>query len=291
MRFCTRAFAGALLLALAWSTAAQAKDYLTPGTERFKFWGGVGLNIYDNSVRIGSSNTPLQGSINLEDDLNLDKTRPAAFLGGYWRFYPKHRFTASYTRLRQSGSNTLSTDIHFVDNDGNTVTANTGAETNTDLDIDLATLGYLYSFYHRKDFELSAGAGLYWADLSLKLSAQGNLVINNGTPSSVSIERSVDLSVAAPLPYIGFTASYFLKPNWSLGTYGNFFYLELEGGDLTGSLWNFGFNTEYYFTRNVGIGGALTVFGVKADTKDGDTKADLEYSYLGPQLYLVGKFK
>ncbi len=288
MKLSFRLAIGAMLLALAWSTSVHAKkNYLTPGTEKFKLFAGVGLTRFDSDIRLGSSNLPLSANISLEDDLDMDQQIPAAQIGGYWRFKPKHRLYVDHTRLQRSGDVTAQRDISLGDDqDGNPITVRAGAQIATDLNVNLTAIDYRYSFFNRKDFELYASGGIFWAELKFRVFAQGEL--NDGTGFATGREFETSTSGQGPLPAIGIGGQYFIKPNWSLGAAGKGFFIEI--GDIRGALSSLNFFTEYYFTKHVGIGGALSNFKLDVEFKDNTSKAKIDYTYFGPAIYLVGKF-
>jgi hypothetical protein len=249
---------------------------MAPGTERFKFWGGVGIEVFDTQVQARAGGSVVGVSVDLEDDLGLEESLPAYSLGGEWRFRPRQRLRGTYTSFTRSATTVLDESIEIGDQD-----FPIGAEIDSEFEISLASLDYLYSLLKRKDFELSASGGIYWATLRFSVETQGQA-------GPITGDGEYSTKGEGPLPAFGFRGTYYIDPRWSLIAAVKAFFISIS--DIEGQLVSLGLGTEYYFTRHFGIGGAIESLRLNAKIDDDKTPWELDVGYLGPQIYFVGKF-
>jgi hypothetical protein len=249
---------------------------MAPGTERFKFWGGAGIDVFDTQVQARAGGSVVGISIDLEDDLGLEERLPAYSIGGEWRFRPRQRLRATYTSFTRSATTVLDKSIEIGDE-----VFPIGAQIDSKFNISLTSLDYLYSLLKRKDFELSASGGIYWATMKFVITseAQAGPVTGDGEYSTKG---------EGPLPAIGFRGTYYIDPRWSLNAGVKAFFISIS--DIKGQLLSLSLGTEYYFSRHIGIGGAIESLRLDAKIDDDKTPWELDVGYLGPQIYFVGKF-
>jgi hypothetical protein len=266
----------AVLTGLVCPGVEARKAPMAPGTERFKFWGGVGIDLFDTQVQARAGGSVVGVSIDLEDDLGLEERLPEYGFGGEWRFRPRQRLRATYTSFSRGATTVLDRSIEIGDE-----VFPIGAQVDSNFDISLTSFDYLYSLLKRSDFELSASGGIYWATMRFDITAeaQAGPVLGGGEYSTKG---------EGPLPALGFRAAYYIDPRWSLNAAVKAFFISIS--DIKGQLVSLGLGTEYYFTRHVGIGGSIESLRLDAKIDDDKTPWELDVGYLGPQIYFVGKF-
>lgn len=265
-----------VLAVVAGSVAEARKEPLAPGTERFKFWGGVGLDLFNSQVQARAGGSVVGVTIDLEDDLGLEEKLPVYGFGGEWRFRPRQRVRATYASFVRSATTVLDRSIEIGDE-----VFPIGAQVDSKFDISLTSFDYLYSLLKREDFELSVSGGIYWATMGFSIEAEGQA-------GPVTGEGEYSTKGEGPLPAFGFRAAYYIDPRWSLNAAVKAFFISVS--DIQGQLVSLSFGTEYYFTRHVGIGGAIESLRLDAKVDDEKTPWEVDVGYLGPQIYFVGKF-
>jgi len=265
--------------------AAQAEEWIQPGTETWLISGGVFLPEFDTKLRVNNSNTDGGIGVDLEDQLKLDKRDETGYADLKWRFFKKHRLGVGWFHFGRDTGATAQGDIEI--GDGNVIQA--GATLYTSLDMDVFPISYAYSFINNEKHELSGLLGIHWTDIEFLVDASA-WVDNGGTGPSG--QGRISAKAAAPLPLIGVHYRYSFSPKWSGALGAAFFKLDLDDdlSSFSGSLYSVRADTEYWFWNNVGFGAAITAFEIDVDVSDDDWHGNLEYKYWGPQLYVRARF-
>jgi len=226
------------------------------------------LRIDDRSLRLGTV-------LDLEDDLNVEDSASVLRFDGYYRFNRAHRLEWTYYSLDRQGSAGLSRDIEI----GN-VEFPLGFTVDTELDIRVAEIGYVWSFINVEPYEFFLGAGLNVRDV--KLTAVGTGLLS-GT------ERRFDNSGKLPMPTVTLGGRYNvldkLSLNFKMATFG------IKFDEQSGRLQDTYFLAEYDITKNFGIGGGFNVYNLDLQfARDDDFSGELKTSYRGLLLYFTGSF-
>ncbi|HVN33514.1 MAG TPA: hypothetical protein VMT45_16170 [Thermoanaerobaculaceae bacterium] len=269
-----------LAMAAAGSAMAQA---VVSETEREAVRGvpdkwGVALGsfwqTFDTTVRLDGQ-TRTGTDINWEHDLGMDKNRTDFELALFYRLGDRHRIDVIYTAWNRSHSKTLDRDIQW----GDTI-YHAHASLDSSLDTKLFNIIYKYAFFNngKVNFGLNGGISSLWLDF--KLSGQASV---SGSPVSGRVVESK--SQILPIPVIGAHFEMTLLKRLFWRAEGNFFAASIAG--YNGNLTILNTSLDYYFTRNVGLGGgfASNVFKV---TTSGSRGGDLfvRYSFSGVYAHL-----
>jgi hypothetical protein len=265
--------------------AAQAEEWIRPGTETWNISAGVFLPEFDTKIRVNNTNVDGGLGVDLEDQLNLKKRNETGYVDLKWRFFEKHRLGIGWFRLGRDASATATGDIEI--GDGNII--NAGATAYTELNMDVIPFSYAYSFINNDKHELSGFIGIHWTDIEFLIDASAWADKDGSGPSG---QARLTASAAAPLPLFGLNYRYNFSRKWTGGIGAGYFSLSMseDTSSFSGSLYNFRADTEYWFWKNVGLGAAINSFGIDVDVSDSDWHGNLEYKYWGPQLYLRARF-
>jgi hypothetical protein len=244
--------------------------------EKFGVDLGVFLAGLDSNIRLG---TGIGVDIDVEQLLDLDSTNTVFRAGALWRFTNnrRHRLDLTWFSFRRDGNRRILEDITIEDDDGNTITIETGTTIETFFNLDIYKLDYSYSFFQDERIDLAAGIGVYVMPIDFGIKVRGLL------------EEEGSEKFTAPLPVFGLRMDVALTPKWFIRSGAQVFYLEYD--NFTGSILEFRTALEYNPWKHVGIGVGFDTFGLRLEA-DGeewpgiDLKGNVEFNYAGVQLYL-----
>lgn len=255
---------------------AQARYDDSPLRDRFKLkLGGFDTRDVSSAVRIDDRRRGLGTLLDAEDDLNVEDSATVFRLDGFYRFNRAHRLEWTYYSITRNGSTGLSRDIRI----GN-VEFPVGFTLDTELDVRVAEVGYIWSFINVEPYEFFLGAGFNVRDVTLTATGTGLIA---GT------ERQYDDGGTLPLPTVTLGGRYNvtdkLSLNFKLASF------SLQSGEQSGRLQDTYFLVEYDITKNFGIGGGLNTFNLDLEFDVNDSfSGELRSGYSGILLYLAGSF-
>ena len=220
--------------------------------------GSYAVVRYESSMSLTDANLGAGISISPEDTLGVQTEQSVLRLDGYYRFTKTHALTYSWYSISSDGSKTLEDDIDWLDQNGDPITIEIGANVNTTLDYDIFKVGYLYSFYHTDKVNLAVGAGLHTTRIAIGLRAE-----STGTPLDTK-----DVNTLLPLPVFSFGIIYHVTPKFAWHIKAEYFALQYDKWE--GSYTDTTMGIEYRFFKNVGLGIALASNSLKVteDTSD-----------------------
>ena len=106
-------------------------------------------------------------------------------------------------------------------------------------------------------------------------------------------QGSMKEDITAPLPVVGLGFDFAITPKWIIRQQMDLFYFEI--GDFKGGITSYNFALEWLTWKHVGFGLGLDAMRVNVEAKGSDYpgidfRGDIEFSYLGAQLYLKAYF-
>lgn len=258
----------------------MAEGWIMPGEERFKINGGAFFALFDSNLSIDSNVLGEGTDLDLEDDLDFNEETYTYRLDGYWRFAKRHRLFAGYFIFERDAMAQATDDLQIGDD-----IYPAGAGIISDFTLQIAPMAYGYSFLNDEKHELSGIIGLHWMEMDFAV--RGYASLGSGT-----LIGETSAKAGAPLPMFGFSYEYRFSQYWTAGADFEAFYLDVSDDTFifSGSLLNIGVKTEYWMTKNFGVGAALSYFYLNVDVEDTDWKGELGYQYFGPQVYLSLRF-
>ena len=246
-----------------------------PAGERFKFRVGTFLvDRTDTTARFDSNRFPLGTLIDLEDDLNVDRTERVARLDGFYRFTPKHRIEWSYYTSRRGGEAVAEREFQIGDPDnplGGFVIPK-GARVDTQWDFDLLKVGYDYSFLNKKRYEMFIGAGLNFRNLNVDISYQANV-------GSATVGDSINTTELLPLPTATIGGRWNLTRKLQAIFSYDFFFLEFD--EYVGQYQEVLLSLEHSTFKHVGFGAAIDLGSLNVRANNDDFRGEFDYRVAG----------
>lgn len=198
-----------------------------------------------------------------------------------WRINPKHHLRFLYFDNSNRRTKTIDEDLAWGD-----YVFQANAAVDVDTTFKVYALAYEYAFLRTPSYEVSASFGAHVTDLSLALSASGNVTGPGGQPVSDAVTETGDL--LAPLPMVGLRAGWVVLPNWYLDAQAQVFALSTNG--WSGSWSDIRVGATWMFHKNFGIGLGWNRFANNVDVEKSSFKGSLKLRYSGVQAYLTGTF-
>ena len=260
--------AAALVLfsALAGAQEPQRGDYLT---NRFSVTVGVFALRPETTVRLDALNGRIGTTLNMEDDLGLDRSATAADLTFSARIGERHRIELEQFGIDRTGERSNLRTIN-VGND----TYEVGLLLESEFDMDVTRLGYAYSFIRDDKKEVGIHAGVHVTDMAMRVTA----ALRPITESTQEIGNTT-----APLPVVGVQGAYRFLPRWTMRGRGQIF--RLAAGDYEGAINHVAIAFEHATFEHVGLGVALDFFEVDLESEDTSFIGAFELKFTGPRLF------
>jgi hypothetical protein len=211
--------------------------------------------------------------ISLEDELGLEEDKAFLRSDGHYRFNPRHAIGFGYWGLKRSGQRTIDDEIDW---DGNVY--DVGVVLDTDFNIDWLRVDWRYSFLRTDRGEAGVNIGLSSYNFEVALDGTGTV---NGVPNN---RVRAEETLFAPVPTFGMFVNFAITPNVLFR--GAFNWLDLEAGDIDGSVTDVLLVFEWYFTEHFGIGGGASRTSIDY-TDTSDDPLTLDYSQSGFLAYLT----
>lgn len=273
----------ALLVAMTipWGVCASVEDdMIGVGKDRFRFSLGSFGPAFNTELRVAAEDVGPGDEVDLEDDLDLKSDDTSIYLSGGWRFRPKHRIFVSYFDSTREGEATATDEIQIGDE-----VYPAGASLRTELSLRVMPINYNYSLKKTERSELAVTGGLHWN--AVKLRVEGS-----ASAGAQDVDAEVEAKVNAPMPLLGMDYQYAFTPRWHGGARGEVFWFDFAGStiDVGGTIVNVRLSTDYWITRNMGLGAAVNYFQIDLEAESDSWDGDLKYGYFGPQIYVVLRF-
>lgn len=274
----------AAIAAMMASGVAAAADGMIPfGKETFQIDLGYYRPNFKSSFSQSFPGSPIPpGTIDMENDLGLDKHLDVWRLNGYWRFAENHRIFFGYYNLNRDTGATLNKNIGpiSIPSLGVNDTILAGSNVNTKTNWDVYILGYGYSFYKTDTVEITGKIGFDVANISASLNGTLNTLANGVLVGATAGNNS---NVTAPLPVIGLSGEWAFAPQWKLiGSLGGF---KVKVSDVDASVVDGTIAVDYRLLRNVGVGIGWSWLKLKGDVTKSDWNGSLNWRTDGLQIY------
>jgi len=278
----------ALLTVLALSTlslssyAADASQWKDP---IITITAGSSITEFNAEVRADSKQFDSIGTtIDFEDDLGFDDSNTFDRFQIRWDINRRHNISLTYLPMDRSASVRLDEDIQYDD-----IIIEGNARVDSKAEIDIYDLEYTYNFIAREKHRLGATLGIHTIRWNLELTAYGEVTfLQNKNTQQFSDGYEVEDSLDAPLPLIGFSYAYMPTKRWRLSAAARV--LDLTIDEYHGAMFLTNFAAEYYLTRNIGIGTAITAFDIEVDADKDSFEGELQWAYSGLNAYLIARF-
>ncbi|USD53053.1 hypothetical protein J4N37_19585 [Vibrio sp. SCSIO 43153] len=228
-------------------------------------------------------------TIDFESDLDLKEFTVLPYVEVEYYFNKKHSIYVDWRSLHREATRTAVTKPFEVTVDGTTYAVQAGSKLTTELNIDIARLGYGYQFYTSDKWAVDVLAGLHVMWLSLGLDGKLGAKVSGVDEIPVMfVDEAVLNDVTAPLPDLGLRAEYALTEDWILKSHAQVFYLAVD--DIEGYLLEVDFGAKYFFTEQFRVTGAFNYYEVGVDYESDSSALDVTYRFYGPMLTIAYTF-
>jgi hypothetical protein len=251
--------------------------------ERYEMSIGGAITSFDTKIRINSRDNSIDSEIDFEEGLGFDNNVRLGWINGKWRMADRHRLSVLYVPIKRTTSYTTTSDLNI---DGNVIKS--GAFVGASVRTHVFDIEYIYSFFKRPDWEIGFSAGIYWMNSLAEVAAAGEIIVEGSDQAEFRTNYEANQRLIAPLPLIGFTASYAFNPKWKAHATAR--YLDVAISDIDGRIMQLNLATEYYFTKHIGAGASLGSFDVSVRQNGVVLLNSLTYEYAGLQAYLTFKY-
>lgn len=268
---------GALALLLVSTLAAAQEPSQGAGgylTDRYSLTVGVFALRPETTVRLDGLNGRIGTTLNMEDDLGLDRSATAADITFGARIGERHRIELEQFGIDRTGERSNLRTI-TVGND----TYDVGLQLESEFDMNVTRVGYAYSFLRDDKKEVGIHAGVHVTDMAMRVTA----ALRPITESTQELG-----STTAPLPVIGAQGAYRFLPRWTMRGRAQIF--RLAAGDYEGAINHMAIAFEHATFEHVGIGVALDYFEVDLDSSDTSFIGSFELKFTGPRLFAHMQF-
>ena len=259
--------------------AEEGEDPTDYPWKRGYFNIGTYIATMDSAFKIGETNLGIGLTLDVEDFLQLDTSDTSFRIDAGYRFGKtrRHKVEFSWFKFHREGSRYISDQVELPPEVGGG-TIGPGDITSL-FNFDIYKLKYEYSFVFDNRADLNLGIGLYVMPIEFGLSA-----VINGV-----FQGDVREDITAPLPVVGVGFDFAITPKWIIRQQVDFFYLEYD--DFSGGIQSFNLALEWLTWKYVGFGLGVDAMRVKVEANGSDYpgvdfKGDVEFSYVGAQLYL-----
>lgn len=215
--------------------------------------------------------------ISLEDALGLDDDNSSAWIGGAWKFLPRHQLQAEWFQLNRAGQNTAGTAFTIED-----MTVGVGAATSSKVDFNLGRLTYGYSFYKTDDVKGNFLVGMHIATFKGTFTASGAVTVNGAPAAGGSYSVSTS-TYTVPLPHLGGSVVYNFAPRWT--TQFTLLGFALQVDEYSGYLIEADATVAYQLSKHFGIGGGLKYFNLNFQAESTSAAAEFDYQFYGPAIF------
>ncbi|EKO3784449.1 outer membrane beta-barrel protein [Vibrio harveyi] len=228
-------------------------------------------------------------TIDFESDLDLKEFTVLPYVEVEYYFNKKHSVYLDWRSLHREATRTAVTKPFEITVDGTTYAVQAGSKLTTELNIDIARLGYGYQFYTSDKWAVDVLAGLHVMWLSLGLDGKLGAKVSGVDEIPVMfVDDAVLNDVTAPLPDLGIRAEYSLTQDWILKSHAQVFYLAVD--DIEGYLFEVDIGAKYFFTDQFSMMGSFNYYEVGVDYESDNSALDVTYRFYGPMLTMAYKF-
>lgn len=255
------------------STVTTPKD-TTEKIQRFNISLGGFFPLVTTAVRFNSESGAIGTDIHLEEALGLTSHPKVFRLDGIYQMTKRSSFKATYFQMNRKQTWVLDKDITIRD-----TTFNIGLTLDYKFNMQYFGLNYMYSPIVNKNFRAGLSVGLRYLYFDAEFKAEGN-----------KINKSAGGGVGVPVMLFGLNASGNILPKL-IGRYDfQIFQLSVQG--ISALVYENRLALEYYFTKNIGIGGSYNtvLYNVQQVPLSTNFKGEVKYSINGLSLFAAFKF-
>lgn len=236
----------------------------------------------DLEARLDGELTGDNEEVDFDETFGLGKNATRWRVDALWRIAPRHQLRFGYFDYSNSRTVIIDEDIEWGD-----YTFTAGGEVEAGYSSDIYVLSYEYSFVRQPTYEIAAGIGVHYSDVSFRLSGTATLIDEDGNVVDQGVVNE-KANAPVPLPLIGLRGTWVVSPSWVLEAAGSAFSARYDTYD--GVWYQLRANATWMFSPNFGIGAGYNYFRTEIDVDRDTFRGNLTTNYSGLQVYLTGTF-
>ncbi|WP_158587042.1 DUF481 domain-containing protein [Motilimonas pumila] len=235
-------------------------------------------NTADTNISMGVPALGAQLKLDGESDLDLAKKRYSPYVKLEYQIDNKHSVFLDWHALhRRTQAQFSSAPVNVLDRQ-----VEVGVNVDLALDIDIARVGYAYTFLTTDKLRLDAMAGLHVMTIKSQGGIDARVAVDG--QESVSVAGKAKKNNTMPLPNVGVRASYQLTPKLAVKSHLQAFMVSTRLYD--GHLLDFNLGAQYQVTDALSVNAAYNHYGISVDYGDSLLDANIKMSFSGPMLSL-----
>lgn len=255
-------------------TIVSVKKDTAEKIQRFNISAGGFFPIVSTTMSFDTKRGGIGTEINMEEALGLTSHPKVFRIDGIYQMTRRSSFKATYFQMDRKQTWTIDKDIKIRD-----TTFYVDATLKYHFNMQYFGLNYGFSAIANKNFRAGFTTGLRYLYFDAKFEVASNNV-NDGVGGGIGV----------PVLLFGFNASGNILPRL-IGRYDfEFFQLSLPG--FKGLVYENRISLEYYFTKNLGLGGSFTslLYNVKDVPLSNNFNGGFKYTISGLSLFAAFKF-
>lgn len=227
-------------------------------------------------------------SINL-DDLGLDTDVNTYWIDAKWKPFERWSFMAEYfsynEKANRNSQNSTSYEFTFQDS---VFKGEAGINTNltSEFDVDITSITIAYRLLDSHSTTIDLGLGIHAMDISLSLTGQGDVYINDTILADEITTESE--AILAPLPNLVVYGAY--APNNQLALTGRAGWFSMNYDEYSGDLLRANAALEYRPIKNLGLGIGYNFSEIDVSRKKEQRSTSFDMDFSGPLFYIKGGF-
>jgi len=251
------------------SLRAEDQDDVHPYLSE-KFFVDLGAYFPNREVQFrvnGTLDAP-NDNIDFGREFELGDSDQIFSLNFGWRFGEKWELGTQYFDASNGGGAVLEEDVEWGD-----VVFEQGSNVSAGTDFSILRIFFGRNFESSERQRFGVGAGIHWLELGAFI--EGNAIIAGGA----NMFRRESVSASAPLPNFGVWYMYSMSPKWAFK--GRVDWLDVDVGEIGGSLLNISIGVNYQIFERVGVGLNYNSFDLDASVKKSNWRGGANITYEG----------
>lgn len=219
-------------------TDRQAHKDSLKASNRFFITAGAFFPLVNTKLRVDTKDGTVGTDISLEETFGLSQNPNVFKMDALFQLTKRSAFKGTFFNMNRKKTWVIDRDIKIADS-----VYYVGADIDFYFNTAYFALSYRYSVIAKKDWQLGLSFGLRWLDFKT-----GLRVVTD------SLDKKVDYKIGVPAALFGVSVSGNILPRLT-GRY-DFDVLKLSVEGIDAIVYENRLSLEYYFTKNIGIGGA-----------------------------------
>ena len=225
----------------------------------------------------GTANTTDQ-SINFDQAFGLDANKTRWRADVMWRITSRQRLRFGYFDDDVSKTKTFDDNLEWGDY---TFLAN-GAVT-AEVKRRVYQLDYEFALIRRRNFDVSATAGVHFDDLTLTMSGNATVTLPDGTltPQNGVTKQS---TLPQPLPVVGLRGDWAITDRWYID--GSMQAFKANYQTVDGYWTDLRVGISYVLSNHIGVGAGFERWATHVDVSNASFNGRLNFGYQGGLIYV-----